>query len=653
MSAVATQAESEVMSEEAGWSDDPNVIFEFLRRFGAAPAWVVSLGIHMMILMLLSTVVYYPPTNLIKMALTTEMMSDNTEPVVLDNVQVDTIGTNSEVSFASSALSGGPDRGEATQKEVEEKVSDQIAPVSVNLALADDIQEVTQSDLVQKVNKSGAAATENTGGTQGAIDRITFELLAALREKKTLVLWMFDASLSLQSRRELIADRFENVYRQLDALDAASSKHLKTAVATFGEKTQILTPEPVDGIKDVVPLVRKIKNDESGKENTFATVLNVGKKFQNYAANAQRKMIVIIVTDEKGDDAPQYLEDAITLMRRGGSRCFVVGNASPFGKEKTTVTWTYTAEEGGGSDELPVDQGPESVFPDSLRLPFFGVNGGDLEKMSAGYGPYALTRLCSETGGVFLIADEGNGKRYDPNIMRNYQPDYRPIRIVEQDIKKNKAKYALVEAASKTQVDAIAMPRLSFPANNDNELREAISDAQKPMAVTDAKINLMLGILEAGEKDREKILEPRWQAAYDLAIGRALAMRARTLGYNTILAEMKLTPKAFAKKGNNMWNLKLAKEVNAVPEIKKKASRAAMYLKRVIDQHPDTPWAEIAERELSEPMGWEWSEGADASARLAMASPEEKKAILLLAEEQKKQQTAQQQKQANRPKKKL
>ena len=653
MSAIATHAEPEVTSEAEGWSDDPNVIVEYLRRFGAAPAWVVSLGIHMMILMVLSTVVYYPPTNLIKMALTTEMVSENVDPVVLDNVQVDTIGSAGEVNLSTSSLSGSPDRTEAVQKEVEEKVTDQIAPVTVNVALADDVQEMTQSDLVQKVNNAGAASTESTGGTQGAIDRITFELLASLRERKTLVLWLFDASLSLKTRRDLIADRFENVYRQLEALDGASSKHLKTAVATFGEKTQILTPEAVDGIQDVVPLVRKIKNDESGKENTFATAVTVGKKFQNFAANSGRKMIVIIVTDEKGDDAPQYLEEAITLFRKPGTRVFVVGNSSPFGKEKGYVTWTYSAEEGGGSEDLPVDQGPETVFADSLRLPFFGVNGYDLDRMSSGYGPYALTRLCSETGGVYLIAEDVNGKRYDQHVMRNYQPDYRPIRVVEQDIKKNKAKYALVEAATKTVVDAIPAPRLSFPANNDNELREAISEAQKPMAVSDAKINLMLGILEAGEKDREKITEPRWQAAYDLAIGRALAMRARTLGYNTILAEMKLTPKPFTKKGNNQWNLKLAKEVNAVPEVKKKASRAAMYLKRVIDQHPDTPWAEIAERELSEPMGWEWAEGADENGRLAMASPEERKAMLLLADEQKKKQAMQQQKQAQRPKKKL
>ena len=650
--ATQTATETETETEQAaGWGDDSNQILNFLHGCGTAPAWMLSLGLHFVILLTLSMVVYYPPTNLLQSALTTEMIDLENEPVVMDSVQqIDTIGTAASVNMQSAARSTSPS-AEASQAEVEQKIEEQISPVGIGIT--DDIQVSPHDDLVAKVNKAGAASTENTGGTQGAVDRLTFELMAALRERKTLVVWMFDASLSLKARRELIADRFENVYRQLESLDESNSKHLKTVIATFGEKTQILTPEPVDGIKEAVSKVRGIKDDVSGKENTFSSVVTVAKKFQMYAANANRKMIMIIITDEKGDDAPQYLEESITLLRRPGTKCFVVGNASPFGKEKGYVTWTYSEKEGGGTEEVPVDQGPETVFPDGLRLPFFGVNGYDLEKMSSGYGPYALTRLCAETGGVYLIAEEGNGKRHDPYVMRNYQPDYRPIRIVDQDIKKNKAKYALVDAAMKTVVDAIPIPRLTFPANNDNELREAITQAQQPLAIADQKVGSMLSILEAGEKDRDKISEQRWQAAYDLAIGRALAMRARTLGYNTILAEMKINPKTFAKKGNNQWTLKPAKEVNAVPEVKKKAAKAATYLKRVIDQHPDTPWAELAERELSEPMGWEWVESADAAGRLAMATPEEKKAILLLADETKKKQAMQQQKQAARKQVKL
>lgn len=648
----AKQAAQPINDEaEEGWVDDSNPILNFLNRFGAAPAWVVSLGIHLLFMMILSTVVYYPPGDLLQMAMTTEMIDLDEQPVIVDNVQVDTVGTNSDVTLTGASLAAALNQSDTKQEAVEKKIEEQLSPVEI--AQTDDVEMPAEDDLVAKVNKTGSNATENTGGTQGAIDRLTFELMASLKEKKTLVLWLFDASLSLQSRRELIADRFENVYRQLDALDTASSKHLKTAVATFGEKTTILTPEPVDGINEVVAKVRNIKNDESGKENTFATVLNVGRKFQMYAANSGRKMLLIVVTDERGDDAPQHLEDSITLLRRGGTKCFVVGNASPFGKEKGYVTWTYTPEEGGGTEELPVDQGPETYFPDALRLPFFGVNAYDLDRMSSGYGPYALTRLCSETGGVYLVAEEGTGKHYDPYIMRNYQPDYRPIRVVEKDIKANKAKWALVEAATRFNVDSIPIPQTSFPANSDNELREAITEAQKPLAIADQKVSVMLQALSVGEKDREKITERRWQAAFDLAMGRLLAMRARTLGYNNMLAEMKVNPKAFTKKGNNQWNMKAGKEINTIPEVKKMAQRATVYLKRVIDTHPDTPWSDLAERELSEPMGWEWVEGADANARLAMASPEERKAMLILAEEQKKKAAMQQQKQSKRPKKML
>jgi hypothetical protein len=634
---MATVASQRIIPEgtKADWADGSHSLLKLLDRFGAAPAWVISLGVHVVLLLILSLGVYSQPAEVFESALTTDMTElEEQEPVVSEAVETEKIGTDSDLNVAGVSSSGTGSAsalvaGISAQTAFEQQVEEQLSPVEI--VVADSVELPAQDELVGKVNKIGAAATENTGGTEGAIDRLTYELLQSVKERKMLVIWMFDASLSLQARRQLISDRFENVYKQLDALDGAASKHLKTVVATFGEKTEILTPEPVDGIQEVLPKIRGIKNDESGHEYTFGGVALVSKKFQQYAMNSGRKVIMIVVTDEKGDDAPQHLEDAITLLSRQGTRCFVVGNASPFGKEKGYHTWTFPD---GVQKDVPVDQGPESVYADMLRIPFVGTDGNDLERMSAGYGPYALTRLCSETGGVYMIAEEGNGKRYDPNVMRNYQPDYRTMAVQERELKKNRAKQMLVDTASRMQLDKIPQPDLEFPAKNDNELREAITKAQQPIAVTDQYVSEMLANLEKGEKDRDKITEPRWQAAFDLAMGRAAAIRARMLGYNMVLAEMKINPKPFTKKGNNQWILKPGSVANAVPEIKKKAAKAQLYLKRIVDQHPGTPWADFAERELSQPMGWEWVESADAEARLAMAAPAEKrKAQLLLADE--------------------
>jgi hypothetical protein len=271
--------------------------------------------------------------------------------------------------------------------------------------------------------------------------------------------------------------------------------------------------------------------------------------------------------------------------------------------------------------------------------------------MTSSYGPYALTRLCAESGGMYLIAgDDRRAKHFDQAVMRNYAPDYRPIKDYETQLRKNKAKASLVAAATRTSVESVPIPQLGFRADSDTILRQEITEAQKPAAALDYRLNEMLDMLSEGEKDREKLTEPRWQASYDLAIGRVLAMRVRAAGYNTTLAEMKASPKTFQVKGHNHWRLVPSKEINSGPPVKKLAIKAATYLKRVIDDHPGTPWAMLAEKELGQPMGWEWQE--DHVNYPGGLDKDGKPNLLLLAEEEAKKKEMQK-KQAAKVKPKL
>ena len=222
-------------------------------------------------------------------------------------------------------------------------------------------------------------------------------------------------------------------------------------------------------------------------------------------------------------------------------------------------------------------------------LAYWGANDYDLQNMSSGFGPYALTRLCAETNGLYFIADEGRGKTFDPQIMRNYGPDYRPIPMIEADFAANKAKSALREVAMKLKVDNVPLPRLEFPAENDTVLRQAIGDAQRPAAELEYKLDALKRMLEPGEKDRAKIKDARSRAGYDLAMGRVLALQARSFGYNMMLADMKSSPRKFENGGNNQWRLVASREINSGATSKKMANKAMDYLKRVIDDHPNTP----------------------------------------------------------------
>jgi hypothetical protein len=112
--------------------------------------------------------------------------------------------------------------------------------------------------------------------------------------------------------------------------------------------------------------------------------------------------------------------------------------------------------------------------------------------------------------------------------------------------------------------------------------------------------------LSAGESDSDR-LPPRWQANYDLALGRVLAARARLEGYNSMLARLKANSN-FKNGGSTRWVLVEAATFASDSVLNKLARRARDYLERVVSAHSGTPWAWLAERELQVPMAWNWEE---------------------------------------------
>jgi hypothetical protein len=161
--------------------------------------------------------------------------------------------------------------------------------------------------------------------------------------------------------------------------------------------------------------------------------------------------------------------------------------------------------------------------------------------------------------------------------------------------------------------------RLRFPRADDAQFARDLSNAQRNAAKLEPKINALVAILRQGERDRDKLKTPRWQAGFDLAIGRALAVNVRTEGYNAMLAEAKQGLK-FKNPQSDTWDLRPSASVTVSSALAKDAEDARMYLERVVAQHEGTPWAMDAAEELRQPFGWEWHEEfTDVAGRLAQA----------------------------------
>ena len=196
--------------------------------------------------------------------------------------------------------------------------------------------------------------------------------------------------------------------------------------------------------------------------------------------------------------------------------------------------------------------------------------------------------------------------------MRNYKPDYVSNRTYMERLNDNAARKALVQAAAFTTTGTLESPRLRFPKLDEARFVNDVSRAQQAAALVEPALDRLYAMLQAGEQDREKERSPRWQAGYDLAMGRAIAAKVRANTYNGMLALVK-TKKKFSepKEGqpqNNTWVLRPAESTETGSQHAKLLDRAKTYLNRVVEEHPGTPWAMLAKRELATPIGWEWVE---------------------------------------------
>ncbi len=568
------------------------------------PAWIISLVVNLTMLLILHNIVHHNSFEARATTITSVLDEiREREYRFTDVATTDMVGNEGESTSLTPTMQAATMSGDSRQ-EFEKDLQELLTPTAVDF---DTMADVPLQDQLASIFENKGQTDNVPGGVEGAMDRVAFEIATSLKERQTLVLWLFDASGSLRDRRDAIAKRFESIYRQLET--GGKTEGLYTAIASYGQQTELLTNDPVADVTSLIDAIRQTKVDESGVENVFNAVYQVVDKWKRFRRTDGRwNKMVFIVTDERGDDL-ERLEDVITLCKRYGVRCYTIGNAAIFGRRQGYVD--YQEEDGYLHQNVVVDQGPETAFPERVRLAYWGGGGEDrlLQRVSAGFGPYGLTRLCAETGGAYFITEENRGYKFDMAVMREYTPDYRPVKIIESEIQQQPAKSFLVQAALAAGIDNVPSPQLAFRADNDNILRQQITEAQKPLADFKYHVDKIHSLLEQGEKARESLTEPRWCASYDLAMGRIRATLVRGYGYNVMLANMKSSPQPFTNPQSNLWRLEASEQIETGPSVRKYAEQAETYLKRVIDEHPGTPWAALAERELRQPLGWQWNEG--------------------------------------------
>jgi hypothetical protein len=594
---------------------------------GDTPAWAVSLVIHVVVLLTLAVAglggVIRTPTKItvIETPIEEQQILEIPREVSLDDVVQEEAGSQSEDSF-EIAQSLAPVL--AVESVVPVETIDDIVTSDMQVEPLEALP--TGKELSESLVVKGDVGVGEAGAA-GAVDRLTLEIAASLEQRSTLVCWVFDQSVSLAGQRQEIASRLERVFDEIGITSAARSHDLFNLVFAYGQRVTPVVEKPSREVTDVVKAIQQIPIDESGVEMTFTAIGTAAEKASRARASGanRRNVMIIAFTDEVGNDEDKA--DAVAeYCRRQAMRVFVVGVPAPFGRRQVRMKFVefdpkYAADE----QWAVVDQGPESLYPEFVNV---RPKHAPDEPIDSGFGPFSLSKLCAETGGIYFAVHANRGARgrvsdaatapmasglryfFDPQVMRDYRPDYLPKAEIARRLAANKAKRALVEAANAAEINPMDSPTMRFPREDDGKLALLLGEAQKKAAVLEPKIDRLYGILEAGRADRDKIPaeDKRWRAGYDLALGRVAALKVRTNAYNTMLANAKSGMK-FKNPKNDTWLLEPSLDVSQVgSQLERLAKQAEELLRRVIADHPGTPWAQMAAEELRTPLGYAWAE---------------------------------------------
>ena len=591
---------------------------------GDTPGWLVSLAAHVVLLLSLGLVVLpVPPAKPRPVAI---VVTAPVEPEVSLEPPDDLVASVDPSDEAGAQSDQGSETAQA------------VAPVVSEVSLAPvDVEDDPTSDTYVEpleVEATGLALDEHvvvkgdvgvgTTGASGAVDRLTIEIAAALEQRPTLVCWVFDQSVSLAVQRKEIAARLDRVFDELGMNKTEKNRpDLRNLVFAYGARVGQLTDKPTAAATDVVSAIQNIPIDDSGVEMTFTAIRAAAERAKFLQrGQARRNVMIVVFTDEVGND--QNLADQTAqICRTQGVPVYVVGVPAPFGMRQVQMKFVEFDPKYAGAEEWAVvDQGPETLYPEFVRIHPREAE----EPIDSGFGPFSLSKLCAATGGIYFAVHPNRGTRgrvtgeavapmasrlrrfFDPAALKEYRPDYVAATKIDRMLTANRAKRALVVAANQSHVAPMESPQFEFPRVDDGALAQQLGDAQKVAARLAPKIDALLGILSAGAADRDTITEKRWQAGYDLAIGRVMAMKIRTDAYNIMLAQAK-TGMKFKDPKNDTWVLRPSDDVSATgSQTEKLAKQARTYLQRVVKDHPGTPWAFMAAEELNTPFGYAWAE---------------------------------------------
>ena len=167
-----------------------------------------------------------------------------------------------------------------------------------------------------------------------ALDQLAREILRHLKDHKLTVVWLFDESTSMQDDQKTILQKFDRVSSELKLNVEPNKKAasaLNHAIVGFGQEMDYILDKPRDDIDQIGRAIKHLKIDSTGIENTMQAIREVVEHYTYVVQKGGgRQLLIVLVTDESGDDGT-YVEEARQALKKYHVPLYVIGRQSLFG----------------------------------------------------------------------------------------------------------------------------------------------------------------------------------------------------------------------------------------------------------------------------------------------------------------------------------
>jgi hypothetical protein len=213
-----------------------------------------------------------------------------------------------------------------------------------------------------------------------------------------------------------------------------------------------------------------------------------------------------------------------------------------------------------------------------------------------------------------------------PKALESYKSDSPAFdqlyRMKEDDLEKLEEKYplrvAVVDAARVLRDNSKFTMKESL-TNPGGPITAAIKNAflkdQEQPGMAILSLETALGKLKKVGEERDKEFSKRWRAHYEYTLARLQARLVYTYEYDFCLAGVRtdrlpeLNPAI-----HNGWRVASTEKVNATgkePKVREYVKNVGKLWKKVMKDHPGTPWAVMARRESVTALGLDWRPSRD------------------------------------------